>query len=88
MKGIWLVGIVLLLLGPLRRRLLLPLLSGCWRVVLPLIVGGIVGHIIVGRFMPGAPEWMMIVGPVFAGLMLGGAIKQCLDDILGPPRGK
>ena len=75
---------LLLIIGPLRR----PLLSQ-WRLVLPLAIGGTVGWFVIhSKHFLGAPGWMMIVGPVFAGLILGGTIKQGIDEILGPPKGK
>ena len=66
----------LLIIGPLRR----PLFSA-WRLVLPLIIGGIAGHVIVSRFMPGAPAWMKIVGPLMATFMIGGAIRELLATV-------
>jgi hypothetical protein len=80
MKIILLAAIVLLLLGPLRRRLLFPFLTAWWRTVIPLVAGGIVGHVVVSRFMRGAPPWMMLVGPFMGAFGIGGAIRELLAN--------
>ena len=87
MTWIALIGIALLL-GPLRRRVVLPLLCGYWTVILPLAVGAAVGHWIVTRLMPGAPPWMRIVGPFFSAFMLGGAVRELIVTVFPPRRDK
>ena len=78
---IWLlviVGVLLLLVGPLRRRVL-----AHWRIVVPLVVGGVLGLILVNKFMASsAPGWLFIVGPIFGGLIIGGACRDFLNEIL------
>lgn len=79
---IWLliaVGVVLLMAGPLRKRFL-----AAWRFTLPAVASGILGFVLAGMFVKaGAPAWMMIVGPVIAALMIGGAGKKWFDDNVG-----
>jgi len=62
--------------GPLRK----PMFS-VWRMTFPLIIGGIVGFVIVNKFMSGAPAWMKIVGQVMAAFMIGGAISELLATV-------
>ncbi len=68
--------LILLVTGPMRRPIIL-----AWRSLVPLILGGIVGHIVVTRFMPGAPPWMTIVGPAMSAFMIGGAISELLATV-------
>ena len=75
---------LLLLIGSTRRRIL-----AAWRLIVPLAIGGMVG-LPVARMLvnSGAPPWMMIVGPICAAFMIGGALNQGLDEILGPSKKK
>ena len=75
-----LVGVLLLLVGPLRR----PFFSA-WRLSLPLVGGAVVGGLIACYMVKqGAPTWIMLVGPVLGAVALGGAAKELLDDVFGP----
>ena len=76
------VLMLLLFLGPLRRRFFLPFLAAWWRSTVPLIAGGIAGVLVVNKLMPGAPGWMKIVGPVMAAFMIGGAIEALFHNLL------
>jgi len=69
-------AVLLLIAGPLRK----PMFS-VWRMTFPLIIGGIVGFVIVNKFMSGAPAWMKIVGQVMAAFMIGGAISELLATV-------
>lgn len=85
MNRFFLIAVALLLLGPLRKRFLFPLLAAWWRTVAALVVGGVVGHVIVSRFMPGAPAWMTIAGPAMSAFMIGGAVHELIMTVF-PPR--
>jgi len=87
MKWFLIVGVALLL-GPLRRRLLLPLLCGYWTTIFPLVIGAVVGHWVVTRLMPGAPAWMRVVGPAMSPFMLGGAVHELFVTMFPPRRDK
>lgn len=88
MRWIIVIGAMLLLLGPLRRRLLLPLLCGYWTVIFPLVIGAAVGHWVVVRLMPGAPAWMTIAGPLMSAFMLGVAVHELFVTMFPPRRDK
>ena len=62
---------LLLIAGPLRK----PLLAQ-WRVAVPLAAGAIIGFIVVAKLMPGAPGWMLFVGPVFGAFTFGPAVVE------------
>lgn len=87
MKALFYVVVVLLLLGPLRRRCLFAFFAAWWRTVVPLVVGWAVGILIVARLMPGAPPYMMILGPVMAAFVVGGGVRELLNEVF-PPKGK
>ncbi len=70
------VLLLMLIAGPLRK----PMFS-VWRMTFPLIIGGIVGFVIVNKFMSGAPAWMKIAGQVMAAFMIGGAIRELLATV-------
>ena len=79
-----LIGIILsvFIIGALRRRFF-----AAWRTITPLIAGAIIGSLLSAKFVQaGAPAWMMIVGPVFAAFVVGGALNQGLNDIFPPRR--
>lgn len=88
MNSLFLIAVALLLLGPLRKRFLFPLLAAWWRTVAALVVGGVVGHVIVSRFMPGAPAWVTIAGPAMSAFMIGGAIRELLATVFPQRRDK
>ncbi len=81
----WVIGIalVLLLLGPLRRRVLYPSLK-TWRLGAPFVLGLYMGSLLVNRLMPGSPNWMKVVGPLSLAVIGMGVGRRFLDDLLGP----
>lgn len=82
MKLLIVLVILLLLAGPLRR----PLLRS-WMLILPFIIGGIIAWPIVIKHMSGsATTPMIIIGFIFAGLVIAGTIKQFIDETMRPPR--
>lgn len=83
MTWILLIGVALLLVGPLRR----PILSA-WRFVLPAVVAGIAGFVLAAMFVnAGAPAWMMVFSPIIAVFVIGTAGKKWFDQNF-PPREK
>lgn len=87
MKWLIIIVVALLLLGPLRRRLLFPFLSA-WRTVVPVIGSGVVGFVLAAMFVnAGAPAWMMVFGPIIAIFMIGTAGKRWFDQNF-PPKEK
>ena len=72
------IGAVLVVTGPLRRPIL-----GAWKFLVSAFVGGIVGVLVVGRLIHGAPPWMMVAGPVFMAIVFGNLGRELLDDMFG-----
>jgi hypothetical protein len=85
MFKILLIGIALLLfVGAIRRWFF----AGAWRLLVPLIVGFFIGVPLAAAVVgSGAPAAVIIIAPIFAGLIIAGTFKTVLDDILGPPKG-
>jgi hypothetical protein len=79
---LFLVIVLLLLLGPLRRRFV-----RVWRFVLTAFLAGLVGYAVAVPFVScGSPRWLLTFGFFAAALILGPLGKKWLDDNLGPPR--
>jgi len=75
----WLIFIVVLLLvaGPLRKKVL-----ASWRLVAGLVVGITTGLFIAGWMVSnGSPPWMLPVGVLF-GCILGRAVKEFIDALI------
>lgn len=87
MKSVLLIGVALLLIGPLRRRLLLPFLAAWWRTVLPLVVGGAAAIVIVGSRACGVPAEAKIIGLLLATFMIGGGVRELLNEVF-PRKGE
>lgn len=75
MKTLIVLLVILLIIGPLRKPLL-SLLSAWWMIILPLALGSIIGCVAMRRFMPYAPRWLLIAGPLFGAFMFGTAIVE------------
>lgn len=87
MKWFILIIVLLVLLGPLRKRFLFPLLVA-WRTVVPVTAGFITGAIAAAVLVgAGAPAWLIIFGPVAGALIIGSAGRQWFQDNF-PPREK
>jgi len=87
MTWIFIVVLGLLLLGPLRRRFLFPLLSA-WRIVIPVAGGFIAGSVLAGMMVSlGAPAWMLVFGLLAGVFIIGSEGRKWFYDNF-PPKGK
>jgi hypothetical protein len=85
MFKVLLIGIVLLFfVGAIRRWFF----AGAWRLVLPLFAGFLIGVPIAQKLLArgGAPREAVIILPFFASLLIAGALKNALDEIMRPPK--
>jgi len=75
---------VLLVLGPLRKRLL-----SAWRFIIPAIVGAIGGFVLAAKCVSlgAAPPWVIIFVPIFGAVMGGSVGKKWIDENIGPKGG-
>ena len=74
-RFIFLVAVALLFLGPLRR----PFFSNR-RFTIPLTLSAITGFFLAVFFIHfGAPQFMLIIGPVLGMFILGSALKDSFD---------
>jgi len=80
MKWVIVVAVSVLLLGPLRRRVAYPIVKA-WMTLLPFSVGWVLGHVLIERFIPGAPDWMRIVGPLFVAVVLVEPARQLIEAL-------
>lgn len=86
MKWVITIVVALLLMGPLRRRLLYPLLLA-WRTAVPVAGGFVAGVLLASMFVNlGGPAWMLIFGPLVAALAIGSAGRQWFHDNFPPDR--
>ena len=84
MFKILLIGITLILfVGVIRRWFF----QGAWRLIIPLIVGFFIGVPLAAAVVgSGAPAAVIIIAPIFAGLIITSALKSLLDDITRPSK--
>jgi hypothetical protein len=80
-----LIGLGLVLFVGVVRRWFF---AGAWRIIVPLIVAGIIAVPLAAKINSyGAPAWMNIVGPIFAGLIIAYGLRYAIDEFFGPPKG-
>ena len=77
-------SLLLLFVGATRRWFF----GGAWRIVVPLIGGCLIGPPLAAKAVSyGAPPVVMIIAPIFASLIIAGALKTALDEISKSPKG-
>jgi len=77
-------AVLLLIIGPLRRRLL-----SASRFIIPAVLGGVIGFIAAAVFVGtgAAPGWLIIIFPFISACMIGSAGKKWIDENFGPKGG-
>jgi hypothetical protein len=80
MRTLLAIALLLLVVGPFRRRLL-----ANWRVLAPAVLGAALGYMLAGLFVrSGGPAWLLVFAPALFALQLGAAGKAWLDRALRP----
>ena len=79
MKTLFVIILVVLILGPLRRRFF-----SRWRFNVPALITGLAVLLFAGNLMrPGTPSWFPYALAPLVALGSGAAFKKWLDEVFG-----